>query len=295
MFTLAHLSDPHLNPLPAFGWRELMNKRVAGYANWLRNRRAAHNMAVLAALVADMRSHNPDHVAMTGDVTHLGLPQEFAAAVPFMESLGIRDHVSFVPGNHDAYLDQSMVACQHHLGPWMMSDDGATGFPWLKIRGQIAILGMNSAVSTALFMATGEVGQEQIDRAELLLHYAKSRGLKRVILIHHVPYTGGSMPGRHMTDAAAFEAMLARAGADLVLHGHNHVTSVAHRPGPEGLVPIVGVASSSARDDGHHEKAAWHLVTIKEAANGPCASIIRRSLTASGGFGDETALDLHLA
>jgi 3',5'-cyclic AMP phosphodiesterase CpdA len=247
-------------------------------------------MTVLAALVADIRAHAPDHVAMTGDVAHIGLPKEFDAAIPFMESLGPRDHVSFVPGNHDAYTEGSAEACLRALGTWMESDDGAAGFPWLKVRGEVALLGLNSGVVTPPFNATGHLGQEQIDRAELLLHYAKSRGLARVILIHHPPHQGGARSGRNLTDAASFEAMLARAGADLVLHGHNHATSLAWRDGPEQPIPIIGVASASGRDDGRHEKAAWHRVQIGGNKSQPIITVTRRSLMANGGFGDDVVL-----
>ena len=37
-FTLAHLSDPHLPPLPAARLRDLAGKRALGYLNWTRNR-----------------------------------------------------------------------------------------------------------------------------------------------------------------------------------------------------------------------------------------------------------------
>ncbi len=43
---------------------------------------------------------------------------------------------------------------------------------------------------------------------------------------------GGAQPGRDLTDAKAFEAMIGRVGAELILHGHNHVGSVAHIPRP---------------------------------------------------------------
>src|SRR4051794_28797914 len=33
-FTLAHLSDPHLPPLPAARLRDLASKRALGYLNW---------------------------------------------------------------------------------------------------------------------------------------------------------------------------------------------------------------------------------------------------------------------
>ena len=41
-FTLAHLSDPHLPPLPQARLRDLAGKRVLGYLNWTRNRHKYH-------------------------------------------------------------------------------------------------------------------------------------------------------------------------------------------------------------------------------------------------------------
>ena len=38
MFTLAHLSDIHLAPLPDPRWQELIGKRLTGYINWRRKR-----------------------------------------------------------------------------------------------------------------------------------------------------------------------------------------------------------------------------------------------------------------
>ena len=51
-FTLAHLSDPHLPPLPRPRFAELANKRALGYLNWTRNRHKYHRREVLDALAA---------------------------------------------------------------------------------------------------------------------------------------------------------------------------------------------------------------------------------------------------
>src|SRR5512144_798727 len=60
-FTLAHLSDPHLPPLPAARLRDLASKRALGYLNWTRNRHNDRRRAVLDALVADVGAQQPDH------------------------------------------------------------------------------------------------------------------------------------------------------------------------------------------------------------------------------------------
>ena len=78
-FALAHLSDPHL-PIPAGALRpltQLAGKRSLAYLGWLRKRAGA---IPPEALLADIAAHGPDHVAVTGDLTNLALPVEFAAA-----------------------------------------------------------------------------------------------------------------------------------------------------------------------------------------------------------------------
>ena len=126
-FKLAHLSDPHLNPLPRVRARDLMGKRATGFANWLRSRRLVHDMLVLDRIVADVAVHDPDHVACTGDVTHIGLPQEFQAAMRFMTRLGPVEAASFVPGNHDAYVSSSLAALDRSMAQWAQGDDGSAG------------------------------------------------------------------------------------------------------------------------------------------------------------------------
>jgi 3',5'-cyclic AMP phosphodiesterase CpdA len=281
MFTLAHLSDPHIGPIPLVSWRAPMNKRVVGYVNWRLRRHRIHDMGVLDRIIDDIVAAAPDHVAMTGDLGHVGLPQEFAAAEAPMRRLGDPRHVSFVPGNHDAYVRGALEECLSRFGPYAAGDDGRMGFPYLRVRGNVALIGLSSAVSTPHFFATGTLGPGQIDAAAELLRDAAGRGLVRIVLIHHAPHLGGAKPMRQLTDAAAFEAMLARAGAELVLHGHNHRTSLAHRPGPDGPVPILGVPSASGAEDGRHEPAGWFLIRI--AAEGERRiTVERRRIGLSG-------------
>ena len=102
-FRLAHISDSHIGPLPRPLKRELIGKRFTGYVNWGR-RKGIHDMEVLGRIVADMRAHEPDHIAMTGDILNIALPAEFPLARAWMQSLGSPHDVSFTPGNHDAYV-----------------------------------------------------------------------------------------------------------------------------------------------------------------------------------------------
>src|SRR6201995_3507628 len=103
-FKLAHLSDPHLPPLPRARLSELAGKRALGYLNWTRNRRKYYRREVLDALVRDLLAQSPDHITVTGDLVNLALPSEFAPAQQWLQSVGAPESVTIVPGNHDAYV-----------------------------------------------------------------------------------------------------------------------------------------------------------------------------------------------
>lgn len=294
IFRLAHLTDPHVGPLARPRLSQLLGKRATGYANWRRGRSRSHDMAVLAALVADLRREAPDHVACTGDLCNIGLPSEWETARQFLSELGAPETVSFVPGNHDAYVRGSLEGLLAACGPWTAGDSGGEGrFPYLRRRGRVALVGLSSAIPTKPFVASGRLGPAQIEAAETLLKdlaRAPERPV-RVVMIHHPPHPGGAAPGRELKDAAAFTAMIGRAGAELVLHGHNHIGSVAHMPGPDGrAVPVVGGPSASARPGNHHglpaRRAAYFLYAIDTAGERPVISARQRGLGPDGAVVD---------
>ena len=150
-FTLAHLSDPHLPPLPAARLRDLAGKRALGYLNWTRNRHKYHRRDVLDALVADMQAQRPDHVAVTGDLVNLALDAEFSPAQAWLKSVGHPQHVSVVPGNHDAYVRATKHRFEGAFGDYLRGDGDANGatFPFLRKRGPLALIGVSSASALA--------------------------------------------------------------------------------------------------------------------------------------------------
>ena len=261
-FRLAHLSDAHIGPIPRPRGRELIGKRLTGYLNW-RRRGRIHNMDVLARIVADLRAQNPDHIAMTGDILNIGLPAEFPFASAWLETLGDPKDVSFVPGNHDAYVRSSLAHLETTFAPWTQADLVSNQrYPYLRLRNDIALIGLCSGVPTAPLLASGKLGPDQRNRFEIALAEARANGHMRVVMIHHPPHNKGATPGRGLTDSRHFEAMIAKHGAELVIHGHNHRHSIAHIAGPDGPVPVVGVASASAVPGSERHRAAWHMYEI---------------------------------
>jgi 3',5'-cyclic AMP phosphodiesterase CpdA len=259
MFRLAHLSDAHIGPLPRPKWRELLGKRATGYINWRRGRSRAHDMEALGLLVADLRAHRPDHVAMTGDICNIGLPAEFQLAAQWLSTLGAPRDVSLAPGNHDAYLRSSVGHMTRDLSPWMCGDDGAAAFPFLRRRDGVAIIGLCSGVPTLPFVAAGRLGRAQLARLAEALRLARDEF--RVVLLHHPPVDGGGGI-RNLADHRALAEVLAREGAELVLHGHSHLISRKVTPGPRGPIPVLGICSASSIGRNPRRRAAYYLIDI---------------------------------
>jgi 3',5'-cyclic AMP phosphodiesterase CpdA len=269
-FVLAHLSDPHLPPLPVLSLREFTGKRALGYLNWRRNRHAIHRRDVLDMLVADMRARHPDHIAVTGDLVNLALAAEFAPARAWLRSVGTPDQVTVVPGNHDAYVR----ATQHHFaetfGDFMRDDASAAGdavcIPFLRRRGPLALIGVSTAVPTAPLLATGRLGPAQLAALERMLTELSAEQAFRVLLVHH-PLRSKARHKR-LTDSDQLLALLKRHGVELILHGHDHVHSTMWFDGPRGRIPAIGVPSASSIAHGRYPAAAYNLFSIAREGDG---------------------------
>ncbi len=269
MFVLAHLSDPHLGPIPEARVSELLGKRFFGMMNWIGARRRNFGASTLGPLLTDLMAQAPDHICVTGDLVNLSLPEEFDTGATFLTSLGEPDRVSVVPGNHDAYVRSAMHYHLEHWAPFLSGDDthphtpvDVDAFPYVRRRGPVAVVGVSTAIPTAIFLASGEAGRGQLARLRALLLQLKEEGLFRAVMIHHPPV--GTRPfHRDLRDAAAVRAVLAEAGAELVMHGHDHRTEFGVIPTPAGgVVPVVGVPSASAGPDDDRGAGAYALYRI---------------------------------
>jgi 3',5'-cyclic AMP phosphodiesterase CpdA len=267
-FTLAHLSDPHLPPLPVPRLGELVGKRALGYLNWKRNRHKYHRREVLDALVSDMRAQVPDHVAVTGDLVNLALEAEFAPALQWLESVGRRDTLTAIPGNHDTYVRATQRRFSEVFCDYLRGDEASVSgetFPFVRRCGPLVLIGLSTAVPTAPFMATGRLGKSQLDALGRVLTRLSAEDVFRVLLIHH-PLRSDSHIKR-LTDAAELIALLRRHGVELILHGHDHVHSTIWIDGPDGTIPVVGVPSASSLAHGRYPAAAYNLFSIERDGN----------------------------
>lgn len=274
MFTLAHISDVHLAPLPRPRLTQLLGKRMLGYLNWHGGRKHMHRRATLDALMADMGAQAPDHIAVTGDLVNIALPAEFEQARAWLQQAGAPDRVTVVPGNHDTYV---RVPDGNGLGRWsdfMRASEAETGpvtsggsrFPFVRRLGRVALVGLSSAVPTRPFMASGALAAAQLAALPALLSTLREAGCFRVVLVHHPPLPGQTSRHRALRNARELQDALRSEGAELVLFGHNHVQSLDFLETEHGTCPVVGVPSASASRSGHRPLARYNLFQIERTS-----------------------------
>ena len=272
MFSLGHLSDLHATPVVVKNPLQLLNKRFFGWLSWQIRRQHYHRTSVVDALLDDLGQASIDHLVVTGDLTNISLPTEFGAAREGLKQLGDARDVSIVPGNHDAYVRVAQSRSWNLWSEYFESDEVKTAaessdprdrFPTLRIRGPVAVVGLCSALPTRLFDASGTLGDAQLDRLERLLHGLAEGDLCRVISIHHPITVGATHSRRWLRDAESLRNVISRAGADLVVHGHNHRTLIAELAGPDGAIPVVGVRSASDIGQRAGRRAQYHIYEIE--------------------------------
>src|SRR5438105_7652986 len=151
-------------------------------------------------------------------------------------------------------------------------------FPFLRRRESILVIGVSSAVPSPPFMATGRVGDVQMERLARLLDRSGKERLFRVVAIHHPP---ARRPRRHfkrLIDAAKLRNVLARHGAELVIHGHDHVPSAVFLKGAFGRIPIIGVASASETGSAG-SRPGYNLYRIDGEAGAYHCEMVERALS----------------
>jgi 3',5'-cyclic AMP phosphodiesterase CpdA len=279
MFVLAHVSDLHIASQPRL--LELAGKRGLGFINWLRKRKYIHRPEILEAITRDLKTISSDHIAVTGDLVNFSLPVEYALARDWLRTLGEPRTVTAIPGNHDVYVRGVEPCPAAFWNDYMTGDDGLDRFPFVRRRGNVALIALSTGLPTAPLLATGRLGARQLERfAEAL---DQTRDLFRIVLIHHPPVTPPRLWLRRLVDAADLRRVLAVGGAELLLHGHDHRRSVVWLDGPKEKIPAVGVPSASARaSHGDEDAAGYNLFHIDGATGSWRCEIMARQLGPDG-------------
>lgn len=257
-FRFAHISDLHLPPLPAVSVHEILNKRLLGYLSWHRKRKFRHQTEVITALTRDLAGGGLDCICITGDVTNLGLPGEFQAANRWLDTIMPRNAITFVPGNHDAYVTASIRAMHENFAPWVRN-----GFPFVHRHDGVLFIGISTAVATPPLLASGRVGPEQLNRLETLLDKtAHDDDLFQILLMHHPPVEGVVPRRKALVDTDALREVLYRRRVDLILHGHGHHPARCELESRNGPIPVFGAGSTSLSHRDTARTGHYHVFNL---------------------------------
>jgi 3',5'-cyclic AMP phosphodiesterase CpdA len=275
--TLIHVSDLHICRPDTAPWSAFRNKRLLSALSWKVRRSREHRTEVFDRLAEAAARTAADQVAVTGDLTQLGLPAEFDRALQHLRRLGPPERVFTVPGNHDALVADfaagAPAALSECFAPEPPRGPGPLEFPTLRIRGRIALIGLSSAHPTPPFSAAGSIGGDQLERLACLLQSLGARAMYRAVLVHHPPVFDGVAPRKRLLDAAALQAVIASRGAELVLHGHTHRRTRGRIAGPRGTVPVCGISSATATRGDPLHRAAFGVFRIYSTGSGWCTSL----------------------
>lgn len=243
-----HTSDIHLLDLSGVSLWRYLNKRLTGRVNLAVKRGRSHDAKLFHRMMELVPELRIDRVVLTGDLTNLALEPEFDLVQRTLRSAPVPATV--IPGNHDTYTRGSVRAgrFESFLSEFMEGERiGRAAYPFLQRHGNLAIIGVSTAIASLPLYAVGQVGADQLARLGKLLQITAAEGLRRVVLIHH-PVVDGVSGARHdLVDRSAFARVIAEHGAELVLHGHEHVTIETALRGPGGVdVPIHGISSGTS-------------------------------------------------
>jgi 3',5'-cyclic AMP phosphodiesterase CpdA len=284
---LAHCSDLHLLSHEGARWLDLANKRWIGAMNLISNRSRHYHVEAFDDMVSDLNTSGVEHVLCTGDVTNLALRQEFAFARERFDRLALGPRgVTVIPGNHDAYIAEGVplfaelfadyAACDPGW-EWAPSDAGAAydggeddlRWPSVRVRGELALVGTSTSRATPWFTAYGYLGAGQLARLSRALRDPRLAGKARVVAIHHPPAgVRAESRIRGLRDHAAFAAVIAEAGADLIVHGHEHRDMTESLAGPDGPVPVRGISSGTYFHNKPERSARYRIFEIAQGTVG---------------------------
>ena len=196
---IAHFSDTHVLSLKGVQLRDLLNKRLTGAVNLALNRAKHYRVEVFEQTLDAILAAKPDHSICTGDLVNLALQPEFDKVRELLISRFEPSELTLVPGNHDYYTKEASLAgrFESYFVEYLPQeleelktavtdqDDQRQHYPIIRILEEVAIIGLSTAIPTASFMATGELGSAQLTRLEQGLSHEAFRKRFSLLMLHH--------------------------------------------------------------------------------------------------------------
>lgn len=271
---IAHLSDLHVLNLDNAVPMRLFNKRFTGWANLRLKRGHRHKPEPVQRALASLRDLSVDHLVITGDLSNLALEGEFDRVRDLIvEESGLPDSaISIVPGNHDVYTRGSHRKNRFAtwFGRFLKSDVdlGEGVYPFVHLRGPLAIIGLSTAVPQLPFVAAGRLGVAQINALTRLLLSPELRGKTPIILQHH-PVDNPANRLKSMLEGLWDADAELRAFGErdaFILHGHWHKRLRRTVKNDRGAsIEVIGATSASLLHEDASKMAGFNLMEFDDA------------------------------
>ena len=219
----------------------------------------------LEALGRLIETAQPELVIASGDLTHRGLRSQHERAAEFLRSLGLP--LVAIPGNHDI----PYTFPKRFTKPWLEFERLWNETEPVYRSDSLIVVGLNSVRPWR--HQSGRLRPQQIEHARRLLREAAD-GTFRIVTFHHhllgAPWRSRKRP---VAKRNVVLAGLVDAGAELILAGHIHQSTIAERrefeistPGGERAV-VVSIAPGfgQPRPNRRGEARGLHVYDIGEA------------------------------
>jgi len=269
---LVHFSDVHVGGLTA-DLTACLDKRLAGLLNFMVRRRGRLHPDYVARALHRIRSLAPDLVVITGDLTTIGSPEEFAAVLELLAPLlNSRQELLYLPGNHDLYVPRrpcraALEDAFHRLnrGRWRL-EEMPVRFPL----GPLTLLAANECRPTTPWQSCGYLTPAAAGQLLAWLDAPRHDGEKR-LLIGHFPLRDGTGRRlgwrRRLHGADPLAAALGDGRLDVALCGHIHTPFRRDEANGamelcagaltwHGLLNVVDYSPASGRFSQHWESVA---------------------------------------
>ncbi len=172
----------------------------------------------LARLISEVQ---PELVIASGDLTHRGLRSQHDVAAEFLRGLELP--LLAVPGNHDI----PYTFPKRFTNPWLEFERQWKTTQPVYSSETLAVAGLNSVRPWR--HQSGKVRPPQVVRAKEVFADAPPEALRIVVLHHHLlgaPWRSSKQP---VANRNRVLGSFVDAGAELILAGHIHQSTVAER------------------------------------------------------------------
>ncbi|ODS35102.1 MAG: hypothetical protein A7316_04420 [Candidatus Altiarchaeales archaeon WOR_SM1_86-2] len=218
MTLLAHISDLHLGK---------------------------HNPRILESIIEVVNERNPDLLLLTGDILESWSPGDYKATEKLFKSF--KADILPNPGNWDEKRGGEVMFRRH---PYFLKKfkkysvktktfGRMLSYPIFYEVDDIAFIAFDS---TEADLSDGEVGLEQLIRAEKLLDDSGADGLRILTMHHHLTPFPGLVTVSTVRDCGNVIRFAFKNGIDMVLGGHKHIPRADHIIGSnEGRKAELGI------------------------------------------------------